>query len=409
MKQVIKVQNISKKYKYGQRQPYYTLRDTLINFMKYSGGLFRKSTNLVKGEFWALNNIDFPVNEGEVLGIIGANGAGKSTLLKVLSRITPPTKGKAELKGRVGSLLEVGTGFHPELTGRENIYLNGAILGMSRKEIEAKFDEIVEFSGLKKFLDTPVKRFSSGMYVRLAFAVAAHLDLEIMLIDEVLAVGDVKFQKKCLRKMSDITQQNKRTILFVSHDMAAIKNLCDSCIVLDKGNMVYQGETDKAIEFYMKRSLSKIEIPLDERKDRSGSGDIRFTGISFENNMYSGEPAVITLDYTSKVPGVKKHIGVEIKVRSLSGEMLFSLCNIYTGDDINSVKKSGRLLCKIPSLPLDKGEYIIDIRSKVDLHEADFVENAAKFYVESGDFFGSGRSIAKGRGYFLVKHNWELE
>ncbi|HBH45843.1 MAG TPA: ABC transporter ATP-binding protein [Candidatus Jacksonbacteria bacterium] len=247
----IKVQGIGKKYKRGQYAGYLTLRDSLM-------GLFKRPQTdnpLSKKEFWALQDISFEVKEGEVIGIIGSNGAGKSTLLKILTGITEPTAGTALIKGRVGSLLEVGTGFHPELTGRENIYLNGAILGMPRSEIRRKFDQIVDFAGVEQFIDTPVKRFSSGMQVRLAFAVAAHLEPEILLIDEVLAVGDAAFQKKSLAKMEEVTQKQGRTILFVSHNMEAIQNLCETCVWLDNGQVKMIGQTKQVIEAYLKSSV----------------------------------------------------------------------------------------------------------------------------------------------------------
>src|SRR3989338_8619449 len=234
MKPIIQVKSISKRYRIRERLPYYSLRDEIVNTLRNPLKLVKRNNR----EFiWALKNVSFNAREGEVLGIIGPNGAGKSTLLKILSRITPPTKGEIRLRGRVASLLEVGTGVHPELTGRENIYLNGTILGMKRREIKKKFDEIVAFAEIEKFLDTPVKRYSSGMYVRLAFAVAAHLEPEILLVDEVLAVGDAQFQKKCLGKMEDVANEG-RTILFVSHNMAAVKSLCSRTILLDKGKIV---------------------------------------------------------------------------------------------------------------------------------------------------------------------------
>ncbi len=248
---IIEVKNLSKRYNIGQHERYLALRDTLALAMKsplkWLSSKFVSSQNT---EFWALKDINFTMEKGEVLGIIGANGAGKSTLLKILSQITPPTGGEIRLGGRVGSLLEVGTGFHPELTGRENIYLNGAILGMQRKEIERKFDQIVEFSGIDEFLDTPVKRYSSGMYVRLAFSVAAHLEPDILIVDEVLAVGDAEFQKKCLGKMEEVTRADGRTILFVSHNMAAVSSLCTRALVLNKGKAVFLGDVEEAIKLY---------------------------------------------------------------------------------------------------------------------------------------------------------------
>ena len=252
---IITVEKLSKSYRlqHQARERYSTLRDLLTNTVR---GLFRRAGTApatTEEDFWALKDVSFEIKQGEVVGIIGRNGAGKSTLLKILSRITEPTKGRITLRGRVASLLEVGTGFHPELTGRENIFLNGAILGMTRAEVRSKFDEIVAFAEVEKFLDTPVKRYSSGMYVRLAFAVAAHLEPEILVVDEVLAVGDAEFQKKCLGKMQDVSRVG-RTVLFVSHNMAAMKSLTTRGIVLNNGSIAFMGSSDKAIEYYAKLS-----------------------------------------------------------------------------------------------------------------------------------------------------------
>lgn len=259
---IIRVENLSKKYIISHQQErsghyrYKALRDVIADsaksltqkFIKPAG---KKIPDPTREEFWALNDISFEIKQGEAIGVIGRNGAGKSTLLKVLSRITEPTKGRITIRGRVASLLEVGTGFHPELTGRENIYLNGSVLGMSRVEIKKKFDEIVDFAEVEKFLDTPVKRYSSGMYVRLAFSVAAHLEPEILIVDEVLAVGDSAFQKKCLGKMGDVATKEGRTVLFVSHSMQAIAQLTKRCILLSKGNVQFDGNTSKAIQLYL--------------------------------------------------------------------------------------------------------------------------------------------------------------
>src|SRR5437868_7649743 len=240
---IIQARNISKQYRLGARQAAYsTLRESISGFVRAPLNRLRANRAAADNMIWALRDVSFHVEAGDVVGIIGRNGAGKSTLLKILSRITEPTTGQIDLYGRVGSLLEVGTGFHPELTGRENVYLNGAILGMSKAEIRRQFDAIVDFAGVEKFLDTPVKRYSSGMYVRLAFAVAAHLNSEILIVDEVLAVGDAEFQKKCLGKMKDVASSG-RTVLFVSHNMAAISNLCSSCIVMEAGRVAFQGAT----------------------------------------------------------------------------------------------------------------------------------------------------------------------
>jgi lipopolysaccharide transport system ATP-binding protein len=251
---VIHAEGIGKQYKLGRMEPYKALRDVMMDAFTFP---YRQLRTIAAGErrrkptrIWALEDVSFEIQQGEVVGIIGANGAGKSTLLKILSRITDPTVGQAVLRGRVGSLLEVGTGFHPELTGRENVFLNGAILGMRRAEIRATFDEIVEFSGLEKFLDTPVKRYSSGMQVRLAFAVAAHLQPEILLVDEVLAVGDAEFQKKCLGKMQSVTEEG-RTVIFVSHSVPAVRSLCPRTLLLEKGRLVFDGDTDEAFSRYL--------------------------------------------------------------------------------------------------------------------------------------------------------------
>jgi len=278
MESIIEVKNLGKKYNIAhQRGGYVALRDVLTNILKnpfrFAKDKTKKSLGIgTKEEFWALNDVNFEVNKGEVIGIIGKNGAGKSTLLKILSKITPPTTGEIKISGRVGSLLEVGTGFHPELTGRENIFLNGAILGMTRHEIAKKFDQIVEFSGIEKFLDTPVKYYSSGMYVRLAFSVAAHMEPDILIVDEVLAVGDAEFQKKCLGKMEEVTKQEGRTILFVSHNMDAIQNLCQRCILLNNGKIQAIGQTDEVVKTYLGNRNSARQT---EWLGNAGDGSVR--------------------------------------------------------------------------------------------------------------------------------------
>ncbi len=295
----IKVQNLGKKYKIGKSKKYLTLRDSLVNFIQKP---FSQSET---EEIWALKNVSFEVKKGEVLGIIGANGAGKSTLLKILTQITKPTTGKIKLCGRVSSLLEVGTGFHSELTGRENIYMNGSILGMTKKEIEEKFDEIVDFSGLKKFLDTPVKRYSSGMRVRLAFSVAAHLEPEILLIDEVLAVGDAEFQKKCLGKMEDVSQQAGRTVLFVSHNMIAVRNLCKKVIWLEKGKIRQIGNAEAVTNTYYQENIKYNDFKEWSKDDQPGNKQVKIKSIAIktENN---------TKNITTNTP-----IKIEIKYKNL--------------------------------------------------------------------------------------------
>jgi lipopolysaccharide transport system ATP-binding protein len=269
---IIEVKDISKKYKIThERGGYIALRDVLSSIAKRPFAFLKQKAKSVAGlekkeDFWALKDVNFTVEKGEVVGIIGHNGAGKSTMLKILSQITPPTEGEIIMRGTVGSLLEVGTGFHPELTGRENIFLNGAILGMGRTEIASKFSRIVEFAGIEKFLDTPVKYYSSGMYVRLAFSVAAHMEPDILLIDEVLAVGDAEFQKKCLGKMEEVTQKDGRTIIFVSHNMEAIARLCKKCILLEKGRVTMIGKTSDVIARYIR--LKEL-IPSRYQRDHS--------------------------------------------------------------------------------------------------------------------------------------------
>jgi lipopolysaccharide transport system ATP-binding protein len=257
---VLRAENLSKRYRIGEREPYKALRDVLSDAV---GAAVRRRRRVEEASIWALRDVSFEVRRGEVLGLIGANGAGKSTLLKILSRITDPTEGRVVLSGRVGSLLEVGTGFHPELTGRENVYLNGTILGMRRAEIERCFDDIVEFAGMETFLDTPVKRYSSGMQVRLAFAVAAHLQPEILLVDEVLAVGDAEFQAKCLGKMKDVTREG-RTVVFVSHNLAAVRSLCSRALLLEKGGLALDGPADEAVHRYLRRSDQPSEAVVEE-------------------------------------------------------------------------------------------------------------------------------------------------
>lgn len=304
MNPIIKIENIGKKYALGVREPYYSLRDTIADFFK--------GKNKPKDEFWALKNVSFEVQKGEVIGIIGRNGAGKSTLLKILSRITPPTEGKIEMRGRVASLLEVGTGFNPELTGRENIYLNGAILGMSKKEINEKFDQIVEFSEIGKFLDTPVKRYSSGMYVRLAFSVAAHLEPEILIIDEVLAVGDAAFQEKCLGKINEVSKGG-RTVLFVSHNMVAVEKLCKKSIFLENGKIIARGDTGDIINQYLNNAINSLNWELVE----DSTSDIYFTRISMQDENGSELHKVTT---ASKI-----RVAIEFEIKRVRKDIILAM------------------------------------------------------------------------------------
>ena len=313
MKPIIKVENLSKKYRIGApRAPYETLRGTLRRAAASPLKLLRQNGRRTPQWIWALKDLTFQINAGEVVGVIGRNGAGKSTLLKVLSRITEPTIGRVQLYGRVGSLLEVGTGFHPELTGRENIYLNGAILGMRKGEIEKKFDEIVSFAEIEQFIDTAVKRYSSGMYLRLAFAVAAHMEPEILVVDEVLAVGDLQFQKKCLGKMQDVSKTG-RTILFVSHDMSAITKLCSKAILLNQGEIVTQGSAVDVVSSYLDSALGASgTVNWDDPERRPGTGGFQLVSVSLVSeddvpvNVISVErPTKLKIGYYTSIPNFK--------------------------------------------------------------------------------------------------------
>jgi lipopolysaccharide transport system ATP-binding protein len=291
MNSIISVENLGKKFviDHQEQERYATLRDTIVRNAKkifsFPKHLRSSQSRTTHEDFWALKDINFEVNAGDRVGIIGRNGAGKSTLLKVLSRITEPSQGRAQINGRVASLLEVGTGFHPELTGRENIFLNGAILGMSRAEIKKKFDEIVDFAEVEQFLDTPVKRYSSGMYVRLAFAVAAHLEPDILIIDEVLAVGDIQFQKKCLGKMKDVSQNQDRTVLFVSHNLASLQTLCNRGILISQGRMVVQDDIDSTVSRYLSEFQNNMAF-TEKMNEKLATDKVRLVDIRIKDNQH---------------------------------------------------------------------------------------------------------------------------
>ena len=365
-------------------------------------------------EFWAVKDLNLEVQQGEVLGIIGRNGAGKSTLLKILSRITAPTTGRIELHGRVGSLLEVGTGFHPELTGRENVFLNGSILGMTRREIQKKFDEIVEFSGVEKFLDTPVKRYSSGMYVRLAFAVAAHLEPEILIVDEVLAVGDLAFQRKCLGRMAEVGQSG-RTILFVSHNMAAIQNLCRRCVVLDGGQMAFDGSVGDGIDRYLQNIADTAAADIGSRTDRKGAGHVRFTAIELRDgdervvsSIPMGAPLRICLSYRCNAQVQCAAVGIAF--HSSLGQRLFRLHTRDQAVELSDLRPSGALICEIPSLPLLPGTYRLNVGIADGTGTLqDEVDSAVSLDIAPADVFGTGR-IPNGPGdIFFVPSKWSCK
>ena len=420
MEPIIQVKNLGKKYNIAhQRGGYVALRDVLTNVFKnpfrFAKDKAKKTIGLgTKEEFWALKGINFEVNKGEIIGIIGRNGAGKSTLLKILSKITPPTEGEIYLNGRVGSLLEVGTGFHPELTGRENIFLNGAILGMTRAEIAKKFDQIVEFSGIEKFLDTPVKYYSSGMYVRLAFSVAAHMEPDILIVDEVLAVGDAEFQKKCLGKMEEVTKQEGRTILFVSHNMSAIEKLCNRCILLKEGKIEVFGETEFVVKKYLNvMSKNTEDTPLVDRKRTTQKATLRakLTGIEI---IERSKTTVISGDLPIKI---------KLKIESYAEELEASIQLIISDESqnlifINSVmqnklfsfkKGMNELECDIKALNLYAGDYKINCYITIPGKEIiDYVPDALYFSVTNFDPYNTGFAYTKdaGSGYFNVDHKW---
>ncbi|BAZ10124.1 ABC transporter-like protein [Calothrix sp. NIES-4071] len=375
---VIQVENLSKKYILGHQQQgngsNKTLRDVITDGAKSFGKKLLKpngkqNLNPASEEFWALKDVSFKIKQGDRVGIIGRNGAGKSTLLKILSRITEPTGGQIKIQGRVASLLEVGTGFHPELTGRENIFLNGAILGMSKAEIQRKFDEIVDFAEVEKFLDTPVKRYSSGMYVRLAFAVAAHLEPEILIVDEVLAVGDVNFQKKCLGKMQDISQGQGRTIVFVSHSMETIQRLCSNCIMLERGQLVSYGKTASIVPLYLNGNFYKAApgtwIDLSDAS-RNGNGKARFLAVHYSSlnqavayQPYSNGPLEFLLDIKSD--SLRSIGSLSVTISSQEGIMLVNTDILSVGQEIYLQKGHNTLKVKIHELYLKPGTYIVGL------------------------------------------------
>jgi lipopolysaccharide transport system ATP-binding protein len=363
---------------------------------------------------WALDDIFLEIKAGDVLGIIGHNGAGKSTLLKILSRITAPTSGQVRVRGRIASLLEVGTGFHPELTGRENIYLNGAILGMSKAEISRKFDEIVAFADVEKFIDTPVKRYSSGMYVRLAFAVAAHLEHEILVVDEVLAVGDIAFQERCLGKMGEISKSG-RTVLFVSHNLQSIWSLCPQAIWLDRGKLRAAGPSQEVINDYRDSMLSRGDNSLDNIS-RVGTGRIRITRIACHSadgqltpSVPCGAPVTITLSYQADEDVDLRQLEVYLHVSNDRQARLFTLSNAFTRDPLGTDRPGGTLYCTVEELPLVPGEYNIVVSVRLGLEVADKFASPLKLVVTEGAFLADHRSFDRAWGDILIKQHWRPE
>jgi lipopolysaccharide transport system ATP-binding protein len=403
-KTALRVEGLGKRYRLGGLQTYQTLRDSVVDL------LCGRREEKKKPDFWALRDVSFELKEGEVLGIVGRNGAGKSTLLKLLSQITSPDTGRIEIHGRMGSLLEVGTGFHPELTGRENVFMNGTLLGMRRKEIERKFDEIVEFSGVEKFLDTPVKRYSSGMRVRLGFAVAAHLEPEILVIDEVLAVGDAEFQRKCLGRMNQVASEG-RTVLYVSHQMDSILGLCNRVIWLDKGALRLDGPPSSVVKEYLGSGAS-TELSADLRSVdfRDGSGDSRFFYISINEANGTppmcGESMTFTLRWRCKTSARGSWL-VRIIIRDQLDRKIAILDNELSGTYFEGGQEIFEALCTVEKTSLIPSIYYVDVSLWVGRVRHDRIQRALAFEVLPGDFFGSG--VALNEGIFCLEHRWTFQ
>jgi len=411
---IIKVENLSKQYRIGARQESFpTLRDSIANAFRAPLAKSRRNGESAN-TIWALKDINFEVAPGEVVGVIGRNGAGKSTLLKILSRITEPTSGRADIYGRVGSLLEVGTGFHHELSGRENIYLNGAILGMKRNEIGRRFDEIVSFAEIENFIDTPVKHYSSGMYMRLAFAVAAHLEPEVLLVDEVLAVGDAGFQKKCLGKMRDVGRQG-RTVLLVSHNMGAVLNLCERVILITNGQVQYEGQTYEGVNSYHQLGYAMCEGEVDlsfhparrpealpllktiRLLDGSGAPKGRFM---------AGEKMMIEFTFDPVIHLANPQFGVGVE--DSQGSRIFAVATYLANSQLPPLRGPCKVTCHIEELILAPGRYILSLSAgEPDNTLLDALECAVAFEVDHGNYFGNGSNVTAGLGKILVRSRWE--
>jgi lipopolysaccharide transport system ATP-binding protein len=425
MAPVIVADRLSKKYELGaSRQREDSLRDVLMHNLRSSWQTLRRGASAGQNSsgpqwMWALRDVNFSVEPGDVVGIIGVNGAGKSTLLKILSRITDPTEGYVRLRGRVASLLEVGTGFHPDLTGRENIFLNGVMLGMTKAEVQSKFDEIVAFSELEKFLDTPVKHYSSGMYVRLGFAVAAHLDPEILIVDEVLAVGDMAFQKKCLGKMGEF-RESGRTILFVSHNIAAVLNLCQKGIVLQQGRIPFQGDAKSAVNYYVgvvsgeeKKNVLHVADLWNARgrlpqyhpwlyRLELYDGD----GNPFKEEIVIGSSIRVHLQFRLQEPS--SNFDARVNFVDLYGQVVFAARSSYERNR-NWGERSGQqeIICEIPNLPLTPGEYRIEAAIVIDEKCVDYVEDSCRLTIVGSDFYGTGK--VPSLGFFVHEQSWHLK
>jgi homopolymeric O-antigen transport system ATP-binding protein len=365
---------------------------------------------------WAFRDVSFEAHPGEVLGVIGRNGAGKSTLLKVLSRITEPTEGEAEIHGRVSSLLEVGAGFHGDLTGRDNVFLKGTLLGMTRREVAARFDEIVGFAELEQFIDTPVKRFSSGMYVRLAFSVAAHLDPDVLIADEVLAVGDAEFQRRSIGTMRSAAEELGRTVIFVSHDLSVVASLCTRAIWLDRGRLRAAGDVDEVIDEYMHSLQHEESRDLAHRTDRTGSGAVRATSVSVQaaggpgrGAVPAGEPVEIRISYEAPSGLAPGPITATVVIETLLRERVATLSTEFTGDRLESPPSSGTLTCVVDDFPINEGDYMCTVRLDAAGKMADWIADTTRFRVDPTSFYtGNAHPGPKG-GRMLLRHRWRID
>jgi lipopolysaccharide transport system ATP-binding protein len=407
MHPIIKIENLSKMYRLGVigtgtlthdlKRWYYGVRGWEDPYLKIGETNVRSSKG--SSEYvWALKDINLEIEQGEVLGIIGKNGAGKSTLLKILSKVTGPTTGRISYNGRIGSLLEVGTGFHMELTGRENIFLNGAILGMTKKEIKSKLDEIIDFSGTERYIDTPVKRYSSGMMVRLGFAVAAHLEPEILVVDEVLAVGDVEFQKKAVGKMKDVSQNDGRTVLFVSHNMAAVQTLCTSAVLIEDGMFSFKGGASEVVAKYLLSNYNVSQKPICQRLDRQGAGQIKFESLKLKDKngkqlVYgtTGDDLFFHLKFKISDSKITHAVPLEIGIiiRDQQGTIMTTLASFFTNESPVGVVNTSKIFCHVPNFPFLAGQYYIDLWCATSSETQDSLQNAVILQVEDGNYYKS--------------------
>lgn len=415
-KLAIEVKALSKRYQIGQIGTG-TLSHDLNRWLSH---LLRKKKTSQPGNqnySWAIRDINFQISQGDVVGIIGKNGAGKSTLLKILSKVTGPTEGKIRTRGRIASLLEVGTGFHLEMTGRENIYMNGTIMGMTKKEITERIGEIIDFAGINKYVDTPVKRYSSGMTVRLGFAIAAHLEPEILIVDEVLAVGDAEFQKKAIGKMQDVSQKEGRTVLFVSHNMAAVENLCNKGIVLDKGTNVYEGTATEAIKHYISLNAKRSDIPLSNRVDRVGSGQLIFDHINFfdsegkrQEQFLEGESITIEISYQitdSNFDFTGTHFSIQLS--DIYGHIIFDSYNDIVGTTFDNTEiLTGKVITiELKKVALRAGIYNISCDFVQGNKYIDQVDNATQIQIIGGTPYNYSRSIRS--GVTAIETHWSIK